>query len=143
SVMESFTEPPLESSTMVAPARSRPRENSSKSRGLSDVTMPTALIQPLQFGWHSTQWKRIGSLRSSRVPLAFAELPDVMIAPGNARQIAVAPISAQPRSSPILPSFNLVPSPSPNNAAATAPKHDMILSSPRYRNGNCTDAQRP
>ena len=50
SVMESLTEPPLESSTMVAPRRSRPCAKSSKSFGLSAVTMPTALIQPPQCG---------------------------------------------------------------------------------------------
>ena len=57
SAMESLTEPPLESSTMVAPPSWRPRANSSKSLGLSDVTMPTARTQPLQFGWHATQLK--------------------------------------------------------------------------------------
>src|ERR1700730_2890328 len=53
--MEALTEPPLESSTTVAPARSRPRANSSKSLGESEVTMPTALTQPVQFGSHATQ----------------------------------------------------------------------------------------
>src|SRR4051794_16834389 len=141
--MESFTEPPLESSTTVAPARSRPRENSSKSRGLSAVTMPTALTQPLQSGLQSTQLKRIGSLRSSSVPEAFAELPDVVTAPGNARQRAVTPISAQPGSSRLLTSFNLVPSPSPNNAAAMVPKtrHDSVIAA--FQNGNCADRYRP
>src|SRR5689334_24245582 len=133
SAMESLTEPPLESSTMVAPERSRPRANSSKSRGLSAVTMPTALTQLLQLGLHSTQLKRIGSLRSSRVSLAFAELPDVVTAPGNARQRAVAPISAQPEISSDPRDLNSVPSPSPNNAAAMAPKRDMILSCQRFK----------
>src|SRR5689334_19771101 len=143
SVMESLTEPPLESRTTVAPARSRPRENSSKSRGLSAVTMPTALTQPLQLGLQSIQLKRIGSLRSSSVLLAFAALPDGVTAPGNAKQRAVAPISARPRSSSVFISFNLDPSPSPSIAAARAPKHDMILSSPRYQNGSCADGSRP
>ena len=75
SAMESLTEPPEESSTMVAPPSWRPRANSSKSLGLSEVTMPTAETQPLQFGWHATQLKCIGNLRSSRVPPACAELP--------------------------------------------------------------------
>src|SRR5882757_7812774 len=110
--MESLTEPPLESSTMVAPLSSRPRANSSKSRGLSAVTMPTALTQPLQFGSQATQPKRIGSLRSSRVTPAIAELPSVVIAPGNAMQRAAAR-SAQPRISSDLTSLNLDPSPKP------------------------------
>ena len=55
SAIESLTEPPLESSTMVAPPSCRPRANSSKSLGLSLVTMPTALTQPWQFGWQATQ----------------------------------------------------------------------------------------
>src|SRR5215211_903883 len=53
SAIESLTEPPLESSTMVAPPSCRPRANSSKSLGLSAVTMPTALTQPRQFGWQA------------------------------------------------------------------------------------------
>src|SRR5262245_55593770 len=113
SVMESLTEPPLESRTIVAPERARTREYSSQSRGLAAVTMPTALTQPLQSGLHSTQLKRIGSLRSSSVPPAFAELPEVVTAPGNARQRAVAPTSAQPRSSSSPRNLNSVPSPSP------------------------------
>jgi hypothetical protein len=72
--------------------------------------------------------KRIGSLRSSRAPPAFAELPDVVTKPGDARQRAVAPISAKPRSSSDFKDLNLVPSPSPNIAAAMAPKRDLILS---------------
>ena len=35
----------------------RPRANSSKSFGLSAVTMPTALTQPRQLGWQATQLK--------------------------------------------------------------------------------------
>src|SRR6187431_246144 len=111
--MESLTEPPLESSTMVAPASWRSLANSSNARGLSDVTMPTADTQPLQSGWHTFHLNCIGCLRSSRVPPAWAELPSVVIAPGNARQKAVAPRSAQPRNSSDLTDLNLVPSPKP------------------------------
>src|SRR4051794_17593579 len=113
--MESLTEPPLESSTMVAPLRSRSRANSSKSRGLSEVTMPTALTQPLQLGSQAIQLKRIGSLRSSRVTPACAGLPNSAIAPGNAMQRAAAPSSAQPRRSSDVTDLNLVPSPKPHN----------------------------
>ncbi len=70
SVIASLTEPPLESSTTVAPPSWRPRENSSKSLGVSAVMMPTALTQPRQFGSQATQLNFIGSLRSSRVPPA-------------------------------------------------------------------------
>ncbi|MGX1056618.1 hypothetical protein AB7M74_007570 [Bradyrhizobium japonicum] len=66
SVIASLTEPPLESSTTVAPPSWRPRENSSKSLGVSAVMMPTALTQPRQFGSQATQLNFIGSLRSSR-----------------------------------------------------------------------------
>ncbi len=113
--MESLTEPPLESSTMVAPPSWRPRANSSKSLGLSAVTMPTALTQPRQFGWHATQLNRIGSLRSSRVAPACAEPPGVATTPGNAMHRAAAPSSAQPRNSSDLTSLNLVPSPKPQS----------------------------
>ena len=75
--------------------------------------MPTAETQPLQSGWHATQLKCIGSLRSSRVTPACAELPSVVIAPGNAIQRAVAPRSAQPRDFSDLTNLNLVPSPKP------------------------------
>ena len=115
SAMESLTEPPLESSTMVAPPSSRPRANSSKSLGLSAVTMPTALTQPPQFGSQATQLNRIGNLRSSRVAPACAEPPGAATTPGNAMQRAAAPSSAQPRNLSDLTSLNLVPSPaSPN-----------------------------
>src|ERR1035438_787976 len=109
--MESLTEPPLESSTTVAPSSSRPRAKSSKSFGLSDVTIPTALTQPRQFGWQATQLNFIGNLRSSRVTPAYAELPSVATAPGNAIHRAAAPISAQPRTSGELKSLKPVPSP--------------------------------
>src|SRR4051812_2225656 len=67
SAIESFTEPPLESSTMVAPPSCRPRANSSKSLGVSSVTIPIALTQPRQFGWQATQLNFIGNLRCSKV----------------------------------------------------------------------------
>jgi hypothetical protein len=70
SAMAPSTEPPSESSTTVAPARSRPCTNNSKSRGVSAVMAPLAEI-------HSRHWapqasagpcrrrsKRIGSVRS-------------------------------------------------------------------------------
>jgi hypothetical protein len=109
--MESLTEPPLESSTMVVPPSSRPRANSSKSLGLSAVTMPTAETQPWQFGRHATQLNFIGSLRSSRVTPACAAPPNVATAPGNAMHRAVAPSSAHPRKSNDVTSLNLAPSP--------------------------------
>ena len=113
SAMASLTEPPLESSTMVAPSRSRPRANSSKSLGLSAVTMPTALTQPRQFGSQATQLNRIGNLRSSRAAPACAEPPSVDMTPGKAMHRAAAPSSAQPRRSSDLTSLKLVPSPKP------------------------------
>src|SRR5262249_51400934 len=42
-----------------------------------------------------------------------AEVPNVAVAPGNARQSAAAQNSAQPRSSSDVISLKLVPSPSP------------------------------
>src|SRR6516162_8184194 len=75
SAIESLTEPPLESSTTVAPRSSRPCAKSSKSFGLSAVTMPTALTQPRQLGSQATQLNFIGSLRSSRTPPACAPTP--------------------------------------------------------------------
>src|SRR6266849_5326536 len=113
SAMESLTEPPLESSTMVTPPSWRPRANSSNSLGLSAVTMPTALTQPRQFGWQATQLNRIGNLRSSSVTPACAEPPSVANTPGNAMQKAAAPSSAQPRNPSDLTSLKLVPSPKP------------------------------
>jgi hypothetical protein len=59
--------------------------------------MPTALIQPPQFGSRATQLKRIGNLRSSRRMPACAEPPGMGIRPGNAMQRAAAPRSIQPR----------------------------------------------
>src|ERR1700738_4526268 len=107
--------------------------------------MPTAETQPLQSGWHATQPKCIGNLRSSRVVPASAELPSVVIAPGNAKQMAVAPRSAQPRIRCDLTDLNLVPSPKPRKrAVATAPvQRFLILSSKRYQNGNRADQYRP
>src|SRR6476619_7783093 len=141
SAMASLTEPPLESSTMVAPPSWRSLTNSSNALGLSAVTMPTAETQPLQSGWQPTQLNCIGCLRSSRVPPAYAELPSVVIAPGNARQRAVAPRSAQPRNFSDVTNLNLVPSPKlRKRATAVAPlQRDMILSFRRYQNGNRTE----
>src|SRR5690348_12072945 len=94
--MASLTDPPLESSTTVAPPRSRPRANSSKSFGLSAVTTPTALTQPRQFGSQATQLNFIGSLRSSSTPPARA-IPDDATNTGNARQMATVQNCTQPR----------------------------------------------
>jgi hypothetical protein len=77
------------------------------------VTMPTALTQPLQFGWHSTQLNRIGNFRSSSEVPARAEPPSGVTMLGKAMQRAAAPSSAQPRRSSDLTSLNLVPSPKP------------------------------
>src|ERR1700731_504086 len=113
SAMESLTEPPLESSTMVAPPSWRPRANSSKSLGLSAVTMPTALTHPRQFGWHATQLKRIGNLRSSSEPLACAEPPSIAWTAGTVMQKAAAPSRAHPRKPSDLTNLKLVPSRKP------------------------------
>src|SRR3569833_3539469 len=99
SVIASLTEPPLESSTTMAPLRSRPEffrdiAKSSKSLGVSPVTIPTAATHP-QFGSQATQLKRIGSLRSSSVALACAVLPIVKKAPHSAPLIAAPPRSSQ------------------------------------------------
>src|SRR5688572_10163469 len=111
--MESLTDPPLESSTMVAPPSWRSRATSSNALGLSAVTMPTAETQPLQSGWRATHWKCIGSLRSSRDTPAYAELTGGVIAPGDAIQRAVAPSSARPRSLADVTNLNLVPAARP------------------------------
>src|SRR3984893_6101555 len=95
SAMEALTEPALESSTTVAPSILVSRAKSSKSFGLSEVTMPTALTQPRQFGWQATQLNFIGSLRSSRVTPACAEPPSTGTRPGNAMQRGAAPSSIQ------------------------------------------------
>ena len=122
SAMESLTEPPLESSTMVAPASWRPRANSSKSFGLSAVTMPTALTQPRQFGSQATQLNFIGSLRSSRLTPACARPPSPAMMAGNAMQRAAAQTSAQPPIRIDFTSLNLVPSPKARyRTLATAP----------------------
>src|SRR3954454_21934720 len=73
SAIAPFTEPPLESSTMVAPPSCRPRANSSKSLGVSSVTIPIALIQFRQFDWQTIQLNFIGNLRGSKVTTARAE----------------------------------------------------------------------
>src|SRR5262245_10164216 len=109
-VIASLTEPPLESSTIVAPPSCRARAKSSKSFGVSAVMMPTALTQPRQLGSQATQVNFIGSLRSSRVPPACAEEPKVANAPNDIKQAAV-PIRSQPRGSSDLRSFKLVPFP--------------------------------
>src|SRR5690349_4437112 len=134
SVIESLTEPPLESNTMVAPARSRPRANWSKSLGLSAVTTPTALIQPRQLGSHATQLNFIGSLRSSSEPPARADVPNVAVAPGNARHNAAAQNIAQPRRSCDVKRLKLVPSPSPQ-AGVGKPQRNAatILSLRRHK----------
>src|SRR5580704_1213895 len=111
--MESLTEPPLESSTTVTPARSRPRANSSKSLGESAVTMPTALTQPVQLGSQAIQSNFIGSLRSSRVLPARAELPSVATAAGTATDSAAMATSAQPRRSCDLESLKIGSFPKP------------------------------
>src|ERR1700721_3255911 len=129
SAIESLTEPPLESSTMVAPPSSRPRANSSKSSGLSAVTMPTAETQPRQFGSQATQLNRIGNLRSSRVVPACAE-PGAATAAGKAVNKAAAPNSAQPRNLGDLISLNLVPSPKPQESSGNGPNstpHDSVM----------------
>src|SRR5690348_13238351 len=122
--MESLTEPPLESSTRVAPRRSRPEANSSKSFGLSAVTTPTALTQPRQLGSQATQLNFIGSLRCSRLVPAVAELPSGAAAPGKARHNAAAQTSAQPRRSGDFKSFKLVPSPSPQAGSGKPQRAD-------------------
>ena len=119
---------------MVAPPSSRPRANSSKSLGLSDVTMPTALTQPRQFGSHATQLNRIGNLRSSRVT-ARAEPPGAATAPGNAIPSAAAPAASNREKIERLhqPQIWFLPPSSPLRAVATAPFHrHMILSCRRY-----------
>ena len=71
SAMESLTDPPLESSTMVAPSSVAAARELVEIPGLSAVTMPTALTQPVQSGWQATQLNCIGSLRSSSVAAAL------------------------------------------------------------------------
>src|SRR3954449_13334472 len=50
--------------------------DSSKSLGLSAVTIPTALTRPRQFGWQRTQLNFIGNLRPSNATPARAEPPN-------------------------------------------------------------------
>src|SRR4051794_20331439 len=97
SAIASLTEPPLESSTMVAPPSCRPRANSSKSLGVSAVTMPTALTQPRQFRWQVIQLNFIGNLRDSRATPARAEPSRIAAGPSNAIQRAATPSSIQSR----------------------------------------------
>src|SRR4051812_31249020 len=135
--MASLTEPPLESSTTVAPRSCRSRANSSNSFGLSAVTMPTALIQPRQSGWQATQLNFIGSLRSSRVPLTRAELPDVAIGPVRVMHTAAAQKSTEPPN--LIDSVKLDPSPcTPKGSGNGLKSHRMILSFWCYEKGNLT-----
>src|SRR5580692_7354147 len=117
SAMESLTEPPLESSTTVAPASSRPRAKSSNSVGVSVVTMPTALTQPRQLGWQATQPNFIGILRSSRVASACAAQRNG--ATSETRQSTAVQSSAKQQKSGDLKSLKLVPSPSLSPANTT------------------------
>src|SRR3954451_2036571 len=94
SAIESFTEPPLESSTMVVPPSCRSRANSSKSLGVSWVTIPIALIQPRQFDPQATQLNFIGNLRCSKVATARAEPLRIAI---NAMQRTTPMSSIPPR----------------------------------------------
>src|SRR5947209_2740250 len=112
-VIASLTEPPLESSTTVAPPICLPRANSSKSFGVSVVMIPTALTQPRQLGSQATQENFIGSLRSSSEPPARADEPKVATAPASTTPQAAVPTNNQPRRLSDLRSFKLVPSPSP------------------------------
>jgi hypothetical protein len=94
--------------------------------------IPTADTHPRQFGWQVIQLNFIGSLRSSSVELACAELPAVVTVPDTAKQSAVAPTSAKLRNESDLTSLNLVPSPKPLTvqALATAPsaiRHDSVI----------------
>ena len=85
--------------------------------------MPTALTQPVQLGSQAIQPNFIGSLRSSSVPPARAELPIVATAPGTATHSAAMATSAQPRRSCDLKSFKLVPSPSPKPGVTAPNRH--------------------
>src|SRR3954463_2167717 len=122
SAMASLTEPPLESSTTVAPPSRRERANSSNSFGVSAVTMPTAPTQPRQFGWHATQVNRIGSLRSSRGPPACAEPPEMATGPVRAMHSAAAQSSTEPPN--LSDSLKLDPSPTPQNQAVVTAPHN-------------------
>jgi hypothetical protein len=57
----------------------------------------TALTQPLQFGWQSTQLNFIGNLRPSRATPAYAELPSTATRPSTAmcRVAALSNIQAR------------------------------------------------
>ena len=59
--------------------------------------MPTALIQPRQFGWQATQLNFIGSLRSSTAAPAYAEQPSMVTRPNNAMQRVAALSNIQAR----------------------------------------------
>jgi len=63
---------------------------------------------------HGGEKKAVYVYPSEHYALWRAELPGVVIAPGKARQRAVAPRSAQPRTRSDLTNLNLVPSPKPS-----------------------------
>src|SRR6185437_9450144 len=116
------TDPPLESSTTVAPLRSRSRAKFSKSFGVSAVIMPTALTHPPQLGWHATQSNFIGTVRGPGAAPACAE-PDKPANTSAARLSTAAAGSLQvPKTEE---SFKLVPSPNPS-PPATSPLAPMI-----------------
>src|SRR5262249_46568491 len=139
----SLTEPPLESSTTVAPARSRPCANSSKSRGESDVTTPTALTQPGQLGSQAIQLNFIGSLRSSSVLPARAELPSVATAPGHATNSAANATSPTPRRSCDLRSLKIGSFPRPPPGSSSPKSPPPILSHGHHENGIRAITYRP
>src|SRR5258705_11586580 len=75
SAIESLTEPPLESSTMVTPPSWRPRANSSKSLGLSAVTKPPPPTHPPQFGGRAGPPHCLRQLPFSSGPPALVRPP--------------------------------------------------------------------
>ena len=120
SAMASLTEPPLESSTAVAPVRSRPRANASKACGVSAVTTPTALIHPpLHPVSHGIQSKRIGCLRISIVCAAWASGPTAARAQSNAASIGARP-SDKTILQPDRADLTAVPFPAPPSGFPTA-----------------------
>jgi hypothetical protein len=85
--------------------------NASKSFGVSPVTMPTAVNQPLQLGSQATQVKRIGSLRSSRTAAEAAVVENAAARP--AMLTAKAHSSAEPLERKDRIKLNPVPFPRP------------------------------
>src|ERR1700756_1024533 len=59
--------------------------------------MPTALTQPRQFGWQTTQLNFIGNLRSSRATPACAEPPSMATRPTKAILPVAAPSNFRAR----------------------------------------------